>query len=397
MNTRETDSRLQPPGSTTAVVLSGGGARGAYQVGVLRWIARQYPDLRIPVLTGVSAGAINAAYLAGRPEPLPEAVDRLAALWSDLSTEDILRADFISLIGNALKVALNLGSGGSRLAPGVRGLVDTSPLERTLARVLSPQRIAENIDTGRLHAVAVSATSYASGRTVTFVQAAEGARMWSRSRRVSVAAKIGVDQVMASSAIPLFFPAREVGGEWFGDGSLRQGSPLSPAVFLGADRILAVSSRYSTETREPIGRDDDGYPPAAQILGLMLNSIFLDNLDADAERLERINAIVARIPEEKHWLVPEREVSFLVIRPSSDLGRMAARHEAELPRTLRYLIRGLGSGRVASPDLLSYLMFEGEYLAELIRLGERDAERNWLRIRKFFEAGTGRSQSSDPG
>ena len=397
MNTRETDSRLQPPGSTTAVVLSGGGARGAYQVGVLRWIARQYPDLRIPVLTGVSAGAINAAYLAGRPEPLPEAVDRLAALWSDLSTEDILRADFISLIGNALKVALNLGSGGSRLAPGVRGLVDTSPLERTLARVLSPQRIAENIDAGRLHAVAVSATSYASGRTVTFVQAAEGARMWSRSRRESVAARIGVDQVMASSAIPLFFPAREVGGEWFGDGSLRQGSPLSPAVFLGADRILAVSSRYSTETREPIGRDDDGYPPAAQILGLMLNSIFLDNLDADAERLERINAIVARIPEEKHWLVPEREVSFLVIRPSSDLGRMAARHEAELPRTLRYLIRGLGSGRVASPDLLSYLMFEGEYLAELIRLGERDAERNWLRIRKFFEAGTGRSQSSDPG
>ncbi|MCL7963963.1 MAG: patatin-like phospholipase family protein [marine benthic group bacterium] len=397
MNTRETDSRLQPPGSTTAVVLSGGGARGAYQVGVLRWIARQYPDLRIPVLTGVSAGAINAAYLAGRPEPLPEAVDRLAALWSDLSTEDIFRADFISLIGNALKVALNLGSGGSRLAPGVRGLVDTSPLERTLARVLSPQRIAENIDAGRLHAVAVSATSYASGRTVTFVQAAEGARMWSRSRRESVAARIGVDQVMASSAIPLFFPAREVGGEWFGDGSLRQGSPLSPAVFLGADRILAVSSRYSTETREPIGRDDDGYPPAAQILGLMLNSIFLDNLDADAERLERINAIVARIPEEKHWLVPEREVSFLVIRPSSDLGRMAARHEAELPRTLRYLIRGLGSGRVASPDLLSYLMFEGEYLAELIRLGERDAERNWLRIRKFFEAGTGRSQSSDPG
>ncbi len=395
MDTRESENRPQPPDSTTAVVLSGGGARGAYQVGVLRWIARQYPDLRIPVLTGVSAGAINAAYLAGRPEPFPEALDRLAALWSDLSTEDILRAGFFSLIGNALKVALNLGSGGSRLAPGVRGLVDTSPLERTLARVLSPERIAENIEAGRLHAVAVSATSYATGRTVTFVQAADGARMWSRSRRESIAAEVGVDQVMASSAIPLFFPARSVGGEWFGDGSLRQGSPLSPAVFLGADRILAVSSRYSTESHEPDGRDDDGYPPAAQILGLMLNSIFLDNLDADAERLERINAIVARVPREKQWLVPEREVSFLVIRPSSDLGRMAARYEAELPRTLRYLIRGLGSGRVASPDLLSYLMFEGEYLAELIRLGERDAERNWLRIRKFFEAGTGRSESGD--
>ena len=389
MDTRETESRPQAPGSRTALVLSGGGARGAYQVGVLRWIARQYPELRIPILTGVSAGAINAAYLAGRPEPLPESVDRLAALWSDLSTEDILRADFISLIGNALKVALNLGSGGSRLAPGVRGLVDTSPLERTLAGVLSPERIAENIAADRLHAVAVSATSYASGRTVTFVQAAAGARMWARTRRESVAAEVGVDQVMASSAIPLFFPAREVDGEWFGDGSLRQGSPLSPAVFLGADRILAVSSRYSSETREPIGADDDGYPPAAQILGLMLNSIFLDNLDADAERLERINAIVARIPDEKQWLVPEREVRFLVIRPSSDLGRMAARHEAELPRTLRYLIRGLGSGRMASPDLLSYLMFEGGYLTELIQLGERDAERNWLRIRKFFEGGSG--------
>jgi NTE family protein len=199
---------------------------------------------------------------------------------------------------------------------------------------------------------------------------------------------------MASSAIPLFFPARKVDGEWFGDGSLRQGSPLSPAVFLGADRILAVSSRYGTGAREPIGSDDGGYPPAAQILGLMLNSIFLDNLDADAERLERINEIVARIPDEKKWLVPERHVRFLVIRPSSDLGRMAARHEAELPRTLRYLIRGLGSGRVASPDLLSYLMFEGGYLAELIQLGERDAERNWLRIRKFFEDERVGSQSN---
>jgi NTE family protein len=374
--------------AVTAAVLSGGGARGAYQVGVLKWIAQQHPDLRLPILTGVSAGAINAAFLAGRPEPLPEAMDLLAAMWGELSTEEILRADVISLLGNAFKVVMNLGSGGAKLAPQVRGLVDTSPLERTLERALNPAGIADNISRGRLTAVAVSATSYGTGRTVTFVQAAAGIPMWERSRRHSVATNVGVDHVMASSAIPLFFPAQSVDGEWYGDGSLRQGSPLAPAVFLGAERILVVSSRYGTGARQMAGIDDDGYPPAAQVLGLMLNSIFLDNLDADAERLERINEIVARVPPEKQWLVSERQVRMLVLRPSNDLGRLAARYEDRLPRGLRYLIRGLGTRRVASPDLLSYLMFEGEYLQELIRLGERDAEKNWLRIKRFLDDGS---------
>ena len=383
--TPEADPLTAP---VTAVVLSGGGARGAYQVGVLKWIVRQHPDLRLPILTGVSAGAINAAFLAGRPEPLPEAMDLLAAMWGELSTEEILRADVISLLGNAFKVVMNLGSGGAKLAPQVRGLVDTSPLERTLQRALNPAGIADNISQGKLTAVAVSATSYGTGRTVTFVQAAPGIQMWERNRRYSVSTTVNVGHVMASAAIPLFFPARSVEGEWFGDGSLRQGSPLAPAVFLGADRILVVSSRYGTGGRAQKGEDADGYPPAAQVLGLMLNSIFLDNLDADVERLERINEIVARVPQEKQWLVSERPVRMLVLRPSSDLGRLAARYEDRLPRGLRYLVRGLGTRRVASPDLLSYLMFEGEYLQELIRLGERDAEKNWLRIKRFLDDGS---------
>ena len=353
--------------------------------------------MRLPILTGVSAGAINAAFLAGRPEPLPEAMDLLADVWGDLSTDQILRADVFSLLGNALKVVMNLGSGGARLAPQVRGLVDTTPLEQTLQRALNPEGIADNISRGRLTAVAVSATSYGTGRTVTFVQAASGIRMWERTRRHSVSTHVGVDHVMASAAIPLFFPARSVEGEWFGDGSLRQGSPLAPAVYLGADRILVVSSRYHPGPRDIAGTDDDGYPPAAQILGLMLNSIFLDNLDADAERLERINEIVARVPNERQWLVSERPVSMLVLRPSSDLGRLAARYEDRLPRGLRYLIRGLGSRRVASPDLLSYLMFEAEYLQELIRLGERDASRNWIRIRRFLKDGDARDTPSGSG
>lgn len=363
-------------------------------MGVLRWIARQYPELRLPILTGVSAGAINAAFLAGRPEPLPEAMDLLAEMWTNLSTEEILRADAFSLVGNAFKVLMNLGSGGAKLAPGVRGLVDTSPLEQTLKLALNPEGIAENISRGRLTAVAVSSTSYRTGRTVTFVQAARGTRMWERTRRHSVATHVDVDHVMASAAIPLFFPARSVEGEWYGDGSLRQGSPLAPAVYLGAARILVVSSRYGPGSRDMLEPEGDGYPPAAQVLGLMLNSIFLDNLDADVERLERINEIVARVPDKKQWLVSERPVRMLVIRPSSDLGRLAARYEDQLPRGLRHLIRGLGSRRVASPDLLSYLMFEGEYLKELIRLGERDAAKNWLRIRRFLQDGDAQDDPS---
>lgn len=371
----------------TGVVLSGGGARGAYQAGVLRGIARQAPGLRMPILTGVSAGAINAAFLAGRPEPLPEAIERLVDLWTGLETERVLRTDVVSLAGNALRVLLRLASGGGRMAPQVRGLVDTAPLRSLLEEVIRPGEIAANLREGRLRAVAVSATSYRTGRTVTFVQAAPGAAAWDRARHRSVAGPVTADHVMASAAIPLFFPAGRVDGEWFGDGGIRLGHPLAPAQLLGADRILAISARYRGRGGPSRDGGSEGYPPAAQIVGLMLNSIFLDNLDADAERLQRINRLVSRVPPERRWLLAERPVRLLVLRPSEDMGRIAARHEARMPRPLRYLARGLGTRRVASPDLLSYLMFESEYLKELVRLGERDAERGWLRIRRFLSGG----------
>ena len=380
-----------PADSAIGLVLSGGGARGAYQAGVLRGIARQVPELRIPILTGVSAGAINAAFLAGRPEPLPEAIDRLVDLWTGLETESVLRTDAVSFVGNAIRVLLRLASGGGRISPQVRGLVDTSPLRELLREVIRPDGIAANLRAGRLRAVAVSATSYRSGRTVTFVQAAPDVATWDRVRHKSVSGPVRADHVMASAAIPLFFPAGEVDGEWFGDGGIRLGHPLAPAQLLGADRILAISSRFrgrSGPSREP---EAGGYPPAAQVVGLMLNSIFLDNLDVDAERLQRINRLVSRVPPERRWLLSERRVRLLVLRPSEDMGRIAARHEARMPRPLRYLARGLGTRRVASPDLLSYLLFESEYLKELVRLGERDAERSWLRIRRFLADGP------DPG
>lgn len=375
------------PECTPALVLSGGGARGAYQVGVLRHLASKHPDLRFKIITGVSAGAINATFLAGRAEDLVEATEDLAERWCSLSTGRVMRSDLPSLLGNALRVTSNIVSGGSKLAPPVRGLVDTKPLRKFLAPLLGPGRVEENLENGSLQALAVSATSYANGESVTWVQGGPRIKMWSRVRREARPAHITVDHVMASAAIPLFFPACGVGGEYFGDGSLRQAYPLSPAVHLGADRILAVSSRFVSEGRPP-GPEEYRYPPAARVLGLMLNSIFLDHLDADAERLERINSLLERVDPTRRWLVPQREVELLVLRPSRDIGRIAAGFESRLPRALRYMIRGLGTRRATDSDLISYLVFEREYLQELIALGERDAELNRTRIARFVDGCT---------
>lgn len=379
----------------SALVLSGGGARGAYQVGVLRYIARQRPLTHFPILTGVSAGAINASYLAARSDSYDRAVEALAQHWLSLSTDRIFRTDLVSLMSNAVRVLLNLGSGGSGLAPRVQGLVDTSPLRTFLEGLIDENVVADNIAAGRLRALAVSATAYDTGRTITYVQGEPWLQMWERIRRRAVPGRIALDHVMASAAIPLFFPAVNVGGRYFGDGSLRQSHPLSPAIHLGADRILAISSRWRPPAAEPVAVEEPVYPPAAQVIGLLLNSIFLDNLDIDAERLRRVNYLLARVPESRRWLLSERPVRLLVLRPSSDIGRVARHYEASIPKSLRYLLRGLGTRKISSSDLVSYLMFESEYLEHLIELGERDAERNWFKIRRFLDAGEAEASGVD--
>ena len=369
---------------TPALVLSGGGARGAYQVGVLRQIARQYPEFSFPIITGVSAGAINASFIASHREDLAEATEQLTQRWSTLTTSTVMRTDVLSLLGNALRVAGTVATGGARIAPTTRGLVDTKPLRSFLETLVKPEAIQANIRDGRLQALAVSATSYQTGDSITFVQGSPETAMWSRFRRRSRADRIGVDHVLASAAIPLFFPAWQVEGEYFGDGSLRQPYPLAPAVHLGADRLLAVSSRFES-TAQGDDSEPGPYPSTARILGLMLNSIFLDQLDADAERLERVNELLQRVDPKQRWRLPEREVELLVLRPSRDIGRMAALYESKLPRALRHLVRGLGTRRGSGSDLLSYLLFVPEFLRDLIELGERDAEVNRARISRFVE------------
>lgn len=374
----------QAASNQAALVLSGGGARGAYQIGVLKYIAGQRPDLDFPILTGVSAGAINATFLAGRQDSFSEAVDQLADHWTSLSTKRVFRSDIPSLAMNVVRVLLNLGSGGSNLAPRVRGLVATDPLRQFLEGLIDSGAIAENIDAGRLSALAVSATSYGSGRTVTFIQAEESVQTWERVRRMALRDQITTEHVMASAAIPMFFPACAIDGQYYGDGSLRQSHPLAPAIHLGADRILAISSRWRPAS-PPATETSEVYPPAAQLIGLLLNSIFLDNLDVDAERLRRINYLLGRVPESRRWLLTEKEVKLLVLRPSSDIGKVAKDYERSMPASVRYLIRGLGTRRISSSDLVSYLLFESDYLSKLIALGERDAERNWLQIRRFLD------------
>jgi NTE family protein len=360
-----------------ALVLSGGGARAAYQVGFLRYLARAHPDLRPRILTGVSAGALNAVFLAASPKPFPEAVRDLSDLWGGLSIERVFDVDALRLARNVAGWGLRLLSGGARGAPRVRGLVDARPLARLVREALDPEgrgltAVRERIESGELKALAVTATSYATGQTITFVQCADcGA--WERSNRKAVLDDLRVEHVLASAALPFFFPAVAIDGTWYGDGGVRLAAPLSPALHLGAQRILAISARHLRTREEENRPDSDGYPPPARVGGLLMNAVFLDLFDQDVERMRRINELLQWLPEERRQGM--RCVDHVLVRPSDDLGKLANRYEVELPRAFRWLVRGLGTKELRSNDLLSLVLFEGQYLRGLMDLGEADAER----------------------
>jgi NTE family protein len=369
------------------LVLTGGGARGAYQVGVLKWIARNYPDIHFPILTGVSAGAVNAAALAAAPGTFAQAVDGLDQLWRSLRVENVFRVDAWTLVRNAASWSLRLASGGSRGAPRVRGLLDTEPLRDMLTDALAPVRgeitgIDYNLARSRLKAVAIITTSYTTGQTVVFLKG-EGIKPWTRPQRKTVMAPITIDTIMASSALPIFFPAVKMGSEWYGDGGIRLAAPLSPALHLGADRVLAISTRYDSPAAETDALSAPGYPPPAQVVGVLLNAVFLDLVDQDALRLERLNQLLERLPEEDR--LGMQPVRLLKVRPSEDLAVLAARFEPQLPRTFRFMTRGLGTQEQRSPDVLSMLMFQPDYLGHLIDLGERDAGTMAPELEAFFE------------
>ena len=370
-----------------ALVLTGGGARGAYQVGILRYIARRWPNFNFPIITGVSAGAINAAHLAQAHGTFSQAVDELCALWCELTPDRIFRVDVPALLANMGRWGLQLAGGGVRDSR-VRGLMDTAPLWELLNEALAPvdgelTGIDYNLHRGTLRAVAIGTTSYSTGQTIIWVQG-RNLQTWERPSRRAVETRLRVEHVMASAALPLFFPAVQIGDQWHGDGGIRLTAPLSPALHLGAHKILAVSSHYERSYDEADRPAVKGYPPPAQVIGVLMDAIFLDVVDQDVMRMERMNELLRRCsPQARDGM---RVVELMTFRPSRDLGQLSREHEPRLPRAFRLLTRGLGTRETSSPDVLSMMMFQEDYVNRLIEIGEEDAEARHDDLAAFIES-----------
>lgn len=398
------------------LVLTAGGARGAYQAGVLKRIG-EVPSLRgrpspFAVITGASAGAINGAMVAATAEDLGAGTLRLAELWADLSAGQVFRTDPLALGAGGVRWLRDLSLGGLFGGGNIQSLLDASPLRALLAQHLPLAGIAEAIRAGHLFAVAVSATSYHSGKSFTFIQGRKGHPLWLKSRRVALPVELTIDHVCASASIPIVFapvqvPSPEVGECWFGDGGMRLVTPFSPAIRLGATRIFAVGIRCKSSadalSRAELRTDEESHggigsiarPPLAQICGVFLNAIFLDHLDTDLDHLLRMNELISanghgngngRRKKPATVSEPMRRIEPLVISPSADLAIVAAAFAHKMPRPVRYLLDGLGTPNAQSADLMSYLLFDSSYTRALIDIGYQDAHARIDEIEAFLSA-----------
>jgi NTE family protein len=369
--------------SNLAVVLSGGGARAAYQVGVLAAIAERLPHLAIPIITGVSAGAINAAFLGAHRGALGHAVRELQGQWLRLTSDRVYRLPAGSVAKTVVRVGVTFLR--RRRAPAVRGVLDMRPLAHFLREVIDFSGIADNIAAGRLKAVALSATSYETGTTVSFVQSRADLLLWRRARRLAIRSDLTISHVLASSAIPLIFPAVKLDRSFYGDGSVRQTAPLAPAIHLGAQRIVAIGMR-GLQQPEPRPPSSGEYPTPAQVAGLLLDSVFLDALDADVERLERINRLLDSLAPGRSAPDGLRPIRMFWIRPSRDLGAMARGYLPRLPKLMDWVVHGIGGREERGADLLSYLLFEPEYTGLLMELGHEDALGRWDELERLLQS-----------
>jgi NTE family protein len=370
-----------------AVMLTGGGARAAYQVGLLKGLATHFPSLKIKIITGASAGAINAIYLAARQGTLMEKARRLEQMWCELNCDSIYQFDWKLFVPfrAALASLLPKKSRFTRSRP--HALVDTMPLRSLLCRILETPcgqpilGIEDNLRRGDLTALALMTLDYSTGQTVSWVEGRHFDIYEGPNRRTAVT-RFTVEHVLASAALPFVFPAVCIGNTYHGDGGIRMAAPLSPAVHLGAHRIIAMSTGYLRAPEEASRPVVTGYPPAAQILGQLVNAIFLDGIEEDVARMERMNDLLRKMaPHERDGLKP---IDLLVLRPSIDLGKLSSDYERFLPRKLKLLVRAMGVKETESPDFISLLLFEPTFTRRIIDLGEADVASRLAEIRAFL-------------
>lgn len=387
-----------PPGSqpvgAAALVLLGGGARTAYQVGVLGGMldaldAAGLAPERNPfaIVCGTSAGALNAAFYAAGSDRWRDTLCDMQRLWSELAPHDVFHTGAWPLAAGGARW-LALFAFGWLLHQSPRSLLDNTPLIGTLQRTIAFDRIQTALDRGALRALSVAASSYTTGRHITFFQSADAHPGWRRPGQWGVPARIGIDHLLASAALPFIFPAVALpcadGLDYFGDGAMRQLSPLAPAIQLGAQRILAIGVAEPRPTVQGQPHAPPPYPSVAQIAGHAMSSIFLDTLRADAQQADRINAMLGQLPPALRARLPLRLLPVLTVLPSQSISAIAARHWATMPRLARALLEGVGTGSGTGAMLASYLLFTTDYLRELIDLGRADALAQRDQLLRFF-------------
>jgi len=364
------------------LLLGGGGARAAYQVGVMKAIAEIVPEERgnpFPVICGSSAGGINAAVLASHAQCFHEGVGRLTGVWENFEVGKVFRSDAWCALSRGSRWLLAILTSGAGGTP--KSILDVSPLRSLLESHVSFVRIDEALREGHLQAVAVTASSYSSGRSISFFQGVPELENWSRARRDGVATTLEIDHLMASAAIPIIFPAVGIDGQYFGDGSMRQTAPTSPALHLGAEKILVIGVRQESSVPH-VENVDHEYPGVGQIAGYILDTLFLNSLSADIERLQRINSTLEHVEDKSN--TPLRQVDTLLISPSQDLAALAEPLYPLLPASIRYLLAVLGARRGSGRRLMSYLMFERPFCRALIDLGYQDAMARKDEIHQFL-------------
>jgi NTE family protein len=384
----------------TGLILTGGGARAAYQVGVLQEIAsmRKAAGLDLgnlyQVISGTSAGAINASMLACAADRFDDALDNLSQIWREFKVEQVYRSDVLDMIRSGARwmTLLSLGwlFSQKRLRP--KSLLDNAPLGRLLHEHIDFDRLPALLAEGHLHALAVSASNYSNGEHVTFYNSKSKIEPWVRNQRVAMQCELKHEHLLASSGIPFVFPAACLQGPqgmaWYGDGAMRQTAPISPAIHLGAEKILVIGAGRMNEPEGQIQQESPTYPSMANIAGHALSSIFLDALAVDVERLQRVNNTIRLIPEDKRVQSKLKSIELLVISPSERLDLLAIQHASALPSTVQNLLRTLGAqskGHLGQGGaLISYLLFESAYTQELMALGQKDARLKAQEIHDFF-------------